>query len=91
MRIRVPADVDMADRIFAGLTARQLAILGAHGLACSRCMRYWGSGCRSRFAGGRFRSVLGLWATTSLEGATWEQRLRRSQALRQASTPGARS
>lgn len=28
MRVRIPADVDMADRIFFGLTARQLAILG---------------------------------------------------------------
>lgn len=32
MRYRVPADVDMADRIFAGLTVRQLLILGADGL-----------------------------------------------------------
>lgn len=32
MRYRVPADVDMADRILAGLTLRQLVILGADGL-----------------------------------------------------------
>lgn len=32
MNVRVPADVDMPDRIFAGLTARQLAVLGGHAL-----------------------------------------------------------
>lgn len=32
MKFRVPADIDMADRIFAGLTLRQLAILGADAL-----------------------------------------------------------
>ncbi len=30
MNVRVPADVDMPDRIFAGLTARQLVVIGAH-------------------------------------------------------------
>ena len=30
MKIRIPADVEMPDRILAGLTARQLAILGVH-------------------------------------------------------------
>jgi len=33
MKVRVPADVDMADRVLAGLTVRQVAILGAHALA----------------------------------------------------------
>jgi hypothetical protein len=33
MRIRIPANVEMPDRILAGLTARQLAILGMHILA----------------------------------------------------------
>ena len=32
MRVRVPADTDRPDRILAGLTARQLAILGTAGL-----------------------------------------------------------
>lgn len=32
MNTRIPADVDMPDRIFAGLTARQLAILSCCGL-----------------------------------------------------------
>lgn len=32
MKYRVPADIDMADRIFAGLTLRQLAIVGADAL-----------------------------------------------------------
>lgn len=32
MKVRVPADVDMADRVLAGLTARQVAILGADAL-----------------------------------------------------------
>lgn len=32
MRVRVPANIDMADRIFAGLTLRQLAILSADAL-----------------------------------------------------------
>lgn len=30
MNARVPADVDMPDRIFAGLSARQIVVLGAH-------------------------------------------------------------
>lgn len=32
MRVRLPANVDMPDRIFAGLTARQLVIVGLDGL-----------------------------------------------------------
>ncbi len=30
MKARIPADIDMADRIVSGLTARQLLIIGAH-------------------------------------------------------------
>jgi hypothetical protein len=76
VRIRVPADVDMADRIFAGLTARQLAILGAHGLVLLALYAVLGE--RLPLA---FLAVLAiplcllglLWATTSPEGTTWEQ------------------
>ena len=32
-RVRVPADVERPDRILAGLTARQLAILATSGVA----------------------------------------------------------
>ena len=76
MRVRVPADVDMADRIFAGLTARQLAILGAHGLVLLAL--YTGLGDRFPMALLGVLAVpiclLGLlWATTSPEGTTWEQ------------------
>ena len=87
----MPADVDMADRIFAGLTARQLRDPRRTRTSCSR---YAALGERLPLAlsvRGVPVCLLGLlWATTSLEGATWEQ-LARSQALRQASTPGARS
>lgn len=76
MRVRVPADVDMADRIFAGLTARQLVILGGHGTLL--LLLYMGLGERVPLP------VLGavavpialvglLWATTSPEGTTWER------------------
>lgn len=33
VKARIPADVDMADRIFAGLSLKQLAIIALHGLA----------------------------------------------------------
>jgi len=66
----------MADRIFAGLTARQLAILGAHGLVLLAL--YTGLGDRFPMALLGVLAVpiclLGLlWATTSPEGTTWEQ------------------
>jgi len=76
VRIRVPADVDMADRIFAGLTARQLAILGAHGLVLLAL--YAALGERLPLALLAVMAIpvclLGLlWATTSPQGTTWEQ------------------
>ena len=76
MRIRVPADVDMADRIFAGLTARQLAILGAHGLALLVLYAVLGERLPLPVLGVVAVPVclFGLvWATTSPEGTTWEQ------------------
>ena len=76
VRIRVPADVDMADRIFAGLTARQLAIIGAHGLVLLALYAVLGERLPPALLGVLAVPVclLGLlWATTSLEGATWEQ------------------
>jgi hypothetical protein len=76
VRVRVPADVDMADRIFAGLTARQLLILGGHGLLL--VLLYLGFGERGPlplFAAVAVPiSLVGLvWATTSPEGSTWER------------------
>lgn len=76
MRARVPADVDMADRIFAGLTARQLLILGGHGLVLA--LLYFGFGERVPLplfaAVGVPIALVGLvWATTSPEGSTWER------------------
>lgn len=76
MRVRVPADVDMADRIFAGLTARQLAILGAHGLLLLALYAVLGERIPLPVLGivAVPISLLGLlWVTTSPEGTTWEQ------------------
>jgi hypothetical protein len=76
VRVRVPADVDMADRIFAGLTARQLAILGAHGLVLLALYAVLGERIPLPLLGAVAVPVclLGLlWATTSPEGTAWEQ------------------
>ena len=76
MRVRVPADVDMADRIFAGLTARQLAILGAHGLLLLTLYAVLGERMPLPVLGVIAVPVclVGLvWATTSPEGTTWER------------------
>jgi hypothetical protein len=66
----------MADRIFAGLTARQLLILGGHGLVLA--LLYFGFGERVPLplfaAVGVPIALVGLvWATTSPEGSTWER------------------
>jgi PrgI family protein len=76
VRVRVPADVDMADRIFAGLTARQLVILGGHGTLL--LLLYMGLGERVPLpvfgAVAVPIALVGLlWATTSPEGTTWER------------------
>lgn len=76
MKVRVPADVDMADRVLAGLTARQVAILGVHALAL------WGLWA----AVGRFipayafgvvavpiATVGFVWATVKVEGTSLER------------------
>lgn len=76
MRVRVPTDVDMADRIFAGLTARQLAILGGHGLLLLALYVTLGERIPLPLLGVVAVPVclLGLlWATTSAEGTTWER------------------
>jgi hypothetical protein len=76
MRVRVPADVDMADRIFAGLTARQLAILGGHGLLLMLLYVTLGSRVPLPLFGvvAVPIALFGLlWATTSLDGTTWER------------------
>jgi hypothetical protein len=76
MRVRVPADVDMADRIFAGLTARQLLILGGHGLVLVFLYVALGESVPLPvFAALAVPIALVglLWATTSPEGATWER------------------
>jgi hypothetical protein len=88
VRIRVPADVDIADRIFAGLTARQLAIFGADGLVLLALYAVLGERLPLALLGVLAvpPCLLGLlWATTSLEGTTWEQlafaALRHSRSL----------
>jgi hypothetical protein len=76
VRVRVPADVDMADRIFAGLTARQLLILGGHGLVLVFLYVALGEGFPlPLFAALAVPIALVglLWATTSPEGTTWER------------------
>jgi hypothetical protein len=76
VRVRVPADVDMADRIFAGLTARQLLILGGHGLLMVLLYIALGEGLPLPLfvvAAVPIALVGLLWATTSPEGTTWER------------------
>jgi PrgI family protein len=76
MRVRIPADVDMADRIFAGLTARQLAILGGHALVLGLLYGVVGERVPLPLLGAIALPIacLGLlWATTSAEGTTWER------------------
>jgi hypothetical protein len=76
VRIRVPAHVDKADRIFAGLTARQLAIFGAHGLVLLALYAVLGERLPLPVLGlvAVPVSLVGvLWATTSPEGTTWER------------------
>lgn len=75
MRVRLPADVDMADRIFAGLTARQLAILGVDAVILLGLYAAGGT----RLPVPVFLVIaaplvaLGLlWAMTSPEGTTFE-------------------
>jgi hypothetical protein len=76
VRVRVPANVDMADRIFAGLTGRQLLILVGHGMLL--VLLYVALG--EAFPLPVFAvlavpvALVGLlWATTSPEGTTWER------------------
>jgi len=76
MRVRVPADVDMADRIFAGLTARQLAILSGHALFLALTYVILGERLPLPLLGAVALPIvlLGLlWATTSPGGTTWER------------------
>jgi hypothetical protein len=76
VRVRIPADVDMADRIFAGLTARQLVILGGHALLLALLYGVLGERLPLPLLGAIAIPIacLGLlWATTSAEGTTWER------------------
>jgi len=76
VKVRVPADVDMADRIFAGLTARQLAILGGDALLLVLMYVTVGSRLPLPLLGVVALPValMGvLWATTSPDGTTWER------------------
>ncbi|MEX2555560.1 MAG: PrgI family protein [Actinomycetota bacterium] len=75
MKVRVPADVDMADRVLAGLTARQVAILGAHALVL------WGLWVvAGRFIPAFVFGVIAVpittigfvWATVKVEGTSLE-------------------
>ena len=76
MKVRVPADVDMADRVLAGLTARQLAILGADALLL---WALWASVGRlvPAVAFGIVAMPLAtlgfVWATVKVEGTTLER------------------
>jgi hypothetical protein len=76
MRTRIPADVDMADRIFAGLTARQLAILGGHALALWALWAATGERL-DPFAFGAvtvpIAALAFVWATVKVEGTTLER------------------
>jgi len=66
----------MADRIFAGLTARQLAILGAHALVLALLYGVLGERVPLPVLGAialPIACVGLLWATTSAEGTTWER------------------
>lgn len=76
MKVRVPADVDMADRIFAGLTARQLAILGAHALLLWAAWSAVGRRVPAFVFGALAVPVATvgiLWATAAPEGTTVER------------------
>jgi PrgI family protein len=76
VRVRIPADVDMADRIFAGLTARQLAILGAHALVLALLYGVLGERLPLPLLGViafPIASLGLLWTTTSAGGTTWER------------------
>jgi PrgI family protein len=76
MRVRIPANVDMADRIFAGLTARQLAILGAHALVLALLYGALGKQLPLPLLGVIALPIVSLgllWATTSAGGTTWER------------------
>lgn len=76
MKARIPADVDMVDRIFAGLTARQLAILGAHVLALWALWLGIGKSMPPYAFGALALPVAAfglLWATSTVEGTTLER------------------
>jgi len=88
VKVRIPADVDMADRIFAGLTARQLAILGGHALLLLALYVGLGQRVPLPLFGGLAvpMALVGLlWATTSPHGTTWERLA--LAALRHFGTP----
>lgn len=76
MKARIPADIDMADRIFAGLTARQLAILAVHGLVMFAIWQ--AASTRLPLAAAAVATVpvgaLGAaWATAKVDGQTPER------------------
>lgn len=76
MRVRVPADIDMSDRIFAGLTARQLLILGGHVLVITFLYVTIGEHLPLPIFAivAAPVALMGLlWATTSPAGTTWER------------------
>ena len=76
MRVRVPADIDMADRIFAGLTGRQLLILGGHVLVITSLYVTIGEHLPLPVFAIMAAPIalMGLlWATTSPAGTTWER------------------
>ena len=76
MRVRVPADVDMADRILAGLNARQVGIIGAHVLGLWALWLVVGRHIPVYAFGALAVPVVAVglvWATSKIEGANLEQ------------------
>lgn len=76
MKVRIPADVDMADRIFAGLTARQLAIIGGHLLVLWALWAAVGGSVPPYAFGALAVPVAAVgftWATAKVEGTTLER------------------
>ncbi|MGH2726721.1 MAG: PrgI family mobile element protein [Actinomycetota bacterium] len=76
MKARIPADVDMADRIFAGLTARQLVILGGHAFALWALWAATAQRLHPYAFGALAVPVAALafvWATVKVEGTALER------------------
>ena len=88
MKIRIPANVEMADRILGGLTARQLAILAVHVVAIWGIWLAVGTHLPAYLFGAvaaPFGAFGLVWAMAPVEGTTLERLF--ASALRHASRP----